>query len=335
MWNFFRRLALTFAALVTARAQVTHAPFPKVDNVAAYKVDATWPREKPPGGEWTAAMSSVALAPDGNIWSLNRGAIPIQVYSPDGKLIKAWGQGMFKNPHTIRIDPQGGLWVIDTLAQTVRKFSPEGQVLMTLGTPNEPGEDAKHLNQPNDVAFGPNGDIAVSDGYGNDRVALFDKHGKFLRAWGKMGQAPGEFSQPHSVAFDSRGRIYVADRNNSRIQVFDGQGKLLSQWKNLVTPWYIVINPADEVFVIGSSPMLWSESAGTFLATPPKDQILMKFDTTGRLLQQWAFPKGENGKEKPGDLNWAHGMAIAPDGTLYVADVQGKRVQKFVPAGMR
>jgi NHL repeat len=331
MWAMRLTLLLAIACTGVADAQITHTPFPKIDNVAGYKADPAWPREKPPGGEWTAAMSSVAIAPDGNIWTLNRGALPVQVYSPEGKLVTAWGQGLFKNAHTVRFDPQGGLWIIDTLAQTVRKFSQTGQVLMTLGTGGEPGEDAAHLNQPNDVAFAPNGDMAVSDGYGNDRVVLFDKHGKFLHAWGKLGQGPGEFSQPHGVAFDSKGRLYVADRNNSRVQVFDGQGKLLNQWRSIVTPWYIVINPADEVFVIGSSPMLWSESGGTYLATPPKDQVLMKFDITGKLQSMWGFPKGD----KPGDLNWAHGFAIATGGAIYVADVQGKRVQKFVPVGAR
>jgi DNA-binding beta-propeller fold protein YncE len=206
---------------------------------------------------------------------------------------------------------------------------------MTLGTPDQAGEDATHLNQPNDVTFAPNGDIAVSDGYGNDRVVVFDKHGKFLRTWGKLGQAAGEFSQPHSVAYDSKGRLYVADRNNSRIQVFDGQGKLLAQWRNIITPWYVVVDKADQVYVIGSSPMLWNESAGTFLAIPPKDQMLMKFDTSGRLLGQWGFPKSETGKEKPGELGWAHGLAVAADGTVYIAEVQGKRVQKFSPVGVK
>jgi DNA-binding beta-propeller fold protein YncE len=271
------------------------------------------------------------------VWTNNRGNIPIQVYTPDGRLVKSWGQGLFKNPPTLRFDRQGGLWVIDTLSQTVRKFSQDGKVLLTIGTLDQPGEDATHLNQPNDVAFAPNGDIFISDGYGNDRVAVFDKNGKYLRAWGKLGSAPGQFSQPHSIAADSRGRVYVADRNNARVQVFDAQGKQLGEWKNLITPWYIAIAPNDDVYVAGSSPMLWSEQLPTAagLATPPKDQILMKFDAEGRVKQLWMFPKGVDGKEKPGEVNWVHAIAFGPDGTLYTAEVQAKWAQKFVPVGAK
>jgi len=237
-------------------AQPQHpVPYPRIDNAIGYKVDPNWPMEKPAGGDW-AAMSSVAVAPDGNVWTFNRGKIPVQVYTPQGKLVKSWGEGMFKNPHTIRFDHDGNLWVIDTQSQTVRKFSTDGKVLMTIGTPDQAGEDQTHMNQPNDVAFAANGDIYVSDGYGNDRVVVFDNNGKFLRAWGKLGARPGEFSQPHSIALDSRGRVYVADRNNARIQIFDSTGKFVDEWKNIVTPWYLVITKNDDIYVCGSSPML-------------------------------------------------------------------------------
>jgi hypothetical protein len=319
---------------VGVSAQPQHAaPYPKVDNAMGLKADPSWPREKPPGGEWTAAMSSVAVAPDGNVWTFNRGPLPVQVYTPDGRLVNSWGKGMFKNPHTVRFDNNGTLWVIDTLSQTVRSFTQDGKPLMTLGTLDQAGEDQSHMNQPNDVSFGPNGDIFVSDGYGNDRIVVFDKNGKFVRAWGKLGTGPGEFSQPHSLAVDSKGRVYVADRNNARVQIFDSKGKFLNEWKNVITPWYIVINKSDEVYVVGSSPMLWSENNAATLSTPPKDQILAKFDPEGRLKQLWVFPKGVDGKEKPGELNWAHGMALAADGSIYFAEVRGYRAQKFVPVG--
>jgi peptidylamidoglycolate lyase len=316
---------------------VPHMPaYPRVDDTAGYKVDPNWPQEKPPGGEWTAAMSSVAIAPDGNVWTFNRGKIPVQVYTPEGRLVKSWGEGgLFKNPHTVRFDNAGNLWFVDTGTNTVRRFTTDGKVLMTIGTPDQAGVDETHLNQPNDVAVAANGDVYVSDGYGNDRVVVFDKHGKFVRTWGKLGTGPGEFSQPHSLVLDSKGRVYVADRNNSRIQVFDAKGKFLTEWKNIITPWALFITKNDEIYVCGSSPTLWSEipASQTALATPPKDQLFMKLDTEGRLKQLWAFPRGENGKEKPGQVNWIHSMAVAADGSLYFAEVQAKRAEKFVPAG--
>ena len=307
-------------------------PYPRIDDTLGYKPDPNWPAEKPPGGEWTAPMSSVALGPDGNVWTFNRGRIPVQVYTQDGRLVKYWGQnGLFKNPHTVRFDDAGNLWIVDTQTQTVRKFTTDGKVLLTIGTPDQAGEDETHMNQPNDVAIARNGDLFVSDGYGNNRVVVFDKTGKFIRTWGKLGGGPGEFSQPHSLVLDSKGRVYVADRNNSRIQVFDSKGKFLTEWKNMITPWALAITKTDEIYVCGSSPMLWEEipAAQSALATPPKDQLFMKLDIEGRLKQLWVFPKGD----KPGELNWAHSIAVAPDGSVYFAEVMAKRAQKFVPAG--
>jgi DNA-binding beta-propeller fold protein YncE len=223
------------------------------------------------------------------------------------------------------------LWLVDTQTQTVRKFTTDGKVLMTIGTPNVSGEDETHMNQPNDLAIAPNGDLYVSDGYGNNRIVVFDKNGKFLRAWGKLGSGPGEFSQPHAVVLDSKGRVYVADRNNSRIQIFEPNGKFLTEWRNIITPWAMVMTKNDELYICGSSPTLWSEIPATqnALAAPPKDQLFIKLDTEGRLKQMWVFPKGNNS----GELNWAHGMAVAPDGSLYFAEVSAKRAQKFVPSG--
>jgi DNA-binding beta-propeller fold protein YncE len=323
---------LTLGSIALAQPAEPAHPYPRVDDTVGYKADPSWPQEKPPGGEWTSFMSSVAIGPDGNVWTFNRGKIPVQVYTQDGRLVKYWGQsGLFKNPHTIRFDNAGNLWIADTGTQTVRKFTADGKVLLTIGTPDQAGEDETHMNQPNDVAIASNGDLYISDGYGNNRVVVFDKNGKFIRAWGKLGQGQGEFSQPHSLVLDSKGRVYVADRNNSRIQVFDSKGKFLAEWKNIITPWALAITKTDDIYVCGSSPMLWEEipPAQSYLATPPKDQLFMKLDTEGRLKQLWVFPVGD----KPGELDWAHSIAVAPDGSIYFGEVMGKRAQKFVPAG--
>jgi hypothetical protein len=320
------------ATLALAQPAAHVPPYPRSDLAIGYKADPSWPKEKPPGGEW-GAMSSVAIGPDGNIWTLNRGKIPVQVFTRDGALVKYWGQdGLFSNPHTIRFDKAGGLWIVDTGTQTVRKFTLDGKVLMTIGTPNQAGADQTHMNQPNDVAFASNGDIYVSDGYGNDRIVVFNKHGRYIRSWGKLGQGRGEFSQPHSIVLDSKNRVYVADRNNVRIQVFNSYGRYLTEWQNIITPWALAITADDEIYVCGSSPMLWTDVPANqaALATPPKDQLFMKLDTKGRLLGLWLLPKGDSDKEKPGEVNWIHSIAIGWD-EVYLAEVQGKRVQKFVP----
>ena len=313
------------ATLALAQTPAHVPPYPRIDTAIGYKAEAGWPKEKAPGAEW-GAMSSVAIAPDGNIWTFNRGKIPVQVFSPEGKLVKFWGQdaGLFKNPHTVRFDSAGGLWLVDTLTHTVRKFSPDGKVLMTIGSPNEPGLDQTHMNQPNDVAFASNGDIYVSDGYGNDRIVVFDKSGKYVRSWGKLGSGPGEFSQPHSLVLDSKDRVYVADRNNARIQIFDAKGKFLTEWKNIITPWALAITKTDELYVCGSSPTLWSDVPATqaMLATPPKDQLFMKLDTEGRLKQLWMVP---------GEITWIHSIAVASDGKIYAGEVRGNRVERFIP----
>ena len=325
-------LGLLSSTLMLAQPAVHVPPYPRIDVPVGYKADPSWPKEKPPGGEW-GAMSSVAIGPDRNVWTLNRGKIPVQVFTREGILVKYWGQGgLFSNPHTIRFDKAGNLWIVDTGTQTVRKFTLDGQVLMTIGTPYEAGADKTHMNQPTDVAFASNGDIYISDGYGNDRVVVFNKKGKYIRSWGTLGPSPGQFSQPHSIVLDSKNRVYVADRNNVRVQIFDSRGRYLTEWSNIITPWALAITANDEIYVCGSSPMLWTDVPANqaSLSTPPKDQMFMKLDTKGRLLGLWLLPKGDDDREKAGEVSWIHSIAIGWD-EVYLAEIQGKRVQKFLP----
>ena len=180
------------------------------------------------------------------------------------------------------------------------------------------------------MAIRGDGHVFVSDGYGNSRVVHFDEKGKFVQAWGKRGTGPGEFSLVHSIALDSKGNVYVADRNNARVQVFDPNGKFLDQWQNVLVPWGLQMTEDDELWVCGCSPMPWADPAMP-LSCPPKDQVIMRFNTSGKLLQLWTFPKtAVDGEEKPGELNWLHGMALDSKGNIYATDIIGQRVQKFV-----
>ena len=152
-----------------------------------------------------------------------------------------------------------------------------------------------------------------------DPIMEFDAHGKFIKAWGHLGTEPGCFSIPHSIVCDSKGRLYVADRNNVRIQVFNSEGRLLDVWRDVVVPWGLWLSPQDEIWVCGSSPMVWVNDPKypkAPLGCPPKDQVLIRFNTAGKLLQLWTFPKAPDGEEQPGTLNWLHGVALDSRGNV-------------------
>lgn len=304
--------------------------YPKIDLAVGYEVDPDWPN-RPEGIAWRY-MTGVAVDSQDRVWTLNAVDPPVQVYDSDGNFIKSWGSGMFKNPHFIRVDSEGHVWCADYGNHTVRKFTEEGELLLTLGTPDMPGRDEDHLNRPTDAAITPEGDVFITDGYGNNRVVHFDREGNFVKSWGELGVGPGNLSQPHSIAVDSKGRLYVGERNNCRIQIFDQQGKSLGQWLDLINPWGIWITPADEIYVCGSSPARWTEKWGN-LGNPPTNQLLLRLDVEGRVHQIWTFPLAREGEMIPGHLDWAHGLAVDSKGNLYIGDVADNspahRVQKF------
>jgi hypothetical protein len=211
-------------------------------------------------------VAAVATTKEGNILVLHRGAHPLLEFDPVGKFLRSWGDGMISEgkvgrvepqdrapgasgyaavygpaachacgAHSVRVDPQGNVWVADAGAHVIYKMDGQGRVLMQLGTKGTSGADSTHFYLPTDVAFAPNGDIYVSDGYGNARIVHFSADGKYLSAWGKRGTGPGEFGLPHNLVIDAQGRVYVTDRDNQRIQVFDAAGKFLTEWKDVST----------------------------------------------------------------------------------------------------
>ncbi len=321
-------VALTLLVALAPRLTAADDPkYPKVNVATAYVVDPHWP-QKPAEFRW-GDMSGIAVDAKDNVYVFTRAEPPVQVYTANGKFVRAWGKDDIKTAHHLKIDHEGNVWVADIGHHVVMKFTPEGKLLQTLGTRGHPGCDETHLNLPTDMAITPKGDIFVSDGYGNARIVHFDRNGKFVKAWGKLGSKPGEFSIPHAICVDGKGRLFVADRNNVRVQVFDQAGKLLDVWNNVVTPWGFCVTKEGHIWVCGSSPMQWRKEDSA-LGCPPKDQVFMKFNGDGKLLQLWTVPKGKDGLERPGECNWVHCIAADSKGNLYVGDIKGKRAQKFV-----
>ncbi|HUT11529.1 MAG TPA: peptidyl-alpha-hydroxyglycine alpha-amidating lyase family protein [Thermoguttaceae bacterium] len=321
LFGWAASLHATAAELPTASAPL------RLNTAVSYTVDPDWP-QRPEGVAW-GQMAGVAVDDQDRIWLHTRAKPPIQVYDSSGKFLRGFGDEVIASAHYLKIGPQGNIWVTDIGNHVVMQFTPEGKLLKTLGTFGVPGEDETHLNKPTDMAVTPRGDVFVSDGYGNNRIVHFDRSGKFVKAWGRRGTGPGEFNLPHGIVVDSKGRLYVADRSNVRVQVFDQDGTFLAEWRNLLVPWGLAITEDDEIWACGSSPMVW-EQGGGLLGCPPKDQVFMKFDTDGKLLQLWTVPKGEDGGEQPGEVNWLHAIDVDSQGNIYAGDIRGQKAQKFI-----
>jgi DNA-binding beta-propeller fold protein YncE len=242
------------------------APLPE-----PYRWDRTWVPRLPDGRTW-GSSAGADVDRDGHIWVAERcggNALgcadntldPVLEFDTSGRLLKSFGGGMLVQPHGIHVDPDGNVWVTDVAATNGRgdqvfKFSPDGTLLMTLGKAGVAGNGPDTFNQPTDVVVAPgSGDIFVSDGHGGDsnaRIVKFSKNGTFVKAWGHKGTGPGEFDTPHALAMDSQGRLFVADRANNRIQIFDQEGTFLAEWPQFSRPSGLFINRDDVLFAIDS-----------------------------------------------------------------------------------
>lgn len=183
---------------------------------------------------------------------------PILKFDPEGRLLAAFGAGLFVFPHNLTIDRAGHVWTTDEGNHAVRKFTPDGRLLMTIGEPGKAGGPPSLLTSPTGVVVAPDGSIFVTEGHDNSpkapvaRVSKWTADGRFIKTWGRTGSAPGEFSTPHVIAMDSRGRLFVGDRNNNRIQIFDQEGTFLDLWYQFGRPSGIVITPDDRIYVADS-----------------------------------------------------------------------------------
>jgi DNA-binding beta-propeller fold protein YncE len=189
----------------------------------------------PPTESWALGMvSSVALDRNGTLYLLQRGdkADPVIAVDPSGKILRSWGKGLYKIPHSIRVDPAGNIWTVDAQSSTILKFTPEGKQLMRIEVGGQP-ESKNPFCGTTDIAFAPSGHLFISDGYGNARILEYSAQGTRLNEWGAKGTGPGQFRLPHGIAVDEDGIVYVADRENGRIQRFTSQGKYLGEWGDL------------------------------------------------------------------------------------------------------
>jgi sugar lactone lactonase YvrE len=253
---------------------------------------------------------------------------PILKFDASGKLVKSFGEGLFLFPHGIHVDPEGNVWVTDGLGkdgkgQQVFKFSAEGKVLMTLGKAGVAGNGPDEFNAPSAVLVAPNGDIFVADGHGretNARIVKFSRDGKFIKTWGKKGSAPGELDIPHALAMESQGRLFVADRQNNRIQIFDQDGNFQDQWKQFSRPSGLYIDKHDVIYVADSESESVSKNHDGW-----KRGIRVGSAKDGKVTAFIPDPV-----EHATGTSAAEGVAADAAGNIYGAEVGPKRLMKYV-----
>jgi len=323
-------LGFVVVALSTETSGVqSRAGDPAAPPVLGYK-QVDWPAPATSAAGFPAAWnliqaSSVALTARGNVLVLHRGAHPILEFDPGGKLVGSRGDGLISEgkvaaipkgnwasdrshysavygppgcascgAHSVRVDPQGNIWIVDATGHVIYKMDQGGRELMRLGTRGVSGTSTSTFNLPTDVAFAQNGDVYVSDGYGGARVVKFSRDGTYLLQWGRRGAGPGEFELPHNLVVDGQGRVYVTDRENQRVEVFDANGTFLSEWKD---------TGGVSALAITKDGHIWT---GAVLR-----------DLNGKVLGRLPDAAGP------------HGTAVDDSGNVYLAQLTGV-VQKFV-----
>ncbi len=277
------------------------------DKLPDYRPVAGWPQV--PSGVDLGPVSAVATDVNDKVYVAHRGPKPILVFDRSGKLLSFWGDEHIKTAHGLRIDPEGNVWVTDIGNHLVMKFAPAGKLLLSLGQKGRAGSKAEQFDRPTDVAVTPGGEFYVADGYGNARVLKFDRSGTLLKQWGTKGSGEGQFDLPHAICLDAKGRVLVGDRENNRVQIFDAEGKFLGQWKESGAPYGLFL-AGDRLFVADGRAN-WVRVLG------PDGKAVGRF--------------GEKGVA-PGQFRMPHMLCVDSRGDVYVAEVTGKRVQKFTPA---
>ena len=274
-----------------------------------YKPVPDWP--KLPEGLKMIGANGIALDSHGRVYVAGGDENAILVFARNGKFLRAWGKGIIQAKHQVRIF-NDRVYVADTDKHQVYEFTLDGKLLRAFGTAGKAGLGENEFNMPTDIAFAANGDIYITDGYGNSRVVCLKPDGSFRRAWGSPGKEPGQFKEPHNIVVDAKGRVYVADRGNDRIQVFTPEGRFLKQWSNVGKPYGLFLTPDQILFVTDGN--------------PDGPQRILVLDLDGKILATI----GESGRQ-PGQFDVPHSIHVDEEGNIYVAEVENKRIQKLVP----
>ena len=342
MPRHFWILFVAVAALLCEPADCFAQPYPN-----PYLMVDGWAQL--PDGRTMGAVGGVTIDPDGeHVWAIVRcdatererfgsecldsDLDPVLKFNMDGQVVESFGGGMFIWPHGIDVDRKGNVWVTDavsaartpkgTRGHQVVKLSPQGEVLMRLGTPGEPGSGPNSFNAPSDVVTLENGDILVADGHavdGNNRVVKFSGDGTYLMSWGRTGYAPGEFRTLHAIAVDARGRVFVADRFNNRIQIFDQQGKHLATWTQFGRPSGIFFDKRDKIYV--------TDSESDELQNPGWEMGIRIGDArTGWVEAFVRYPWGDPRVRRGSGAEF---VAVDRDGNLYAGEPLVRVLRKY------
>ncbi|WP_236666715.1 MULTISPECIES: peptidyl-alpha-hydroxyglycine alpha-amidating lyase family protein [unclassified Nonomuraea] len=301
-----------------------------------FEVDGDW--ERLPDGLHHADVAAVDVDAADRVYLFTRFDGQVIVYERDGTFVRCWGKGLFTTPHGLTVGPDGGVYCVDAGDHTVRKFTPEGDLLMTLGTAgvaSDTGfasgrpvrvhsvEGVRYaggpFNRPTNLAVAPDGDLYVSDGYGNSRVHRFTASGDLVGSWGEPGTGPGQFHLPHCLDIAADGRVFVGDRENDRIQIFTPDGRFIEEWTDVRRPCDLTIAPDGSVYVVE----LWRpEGRRSFVhgeAEQDQPARLTVLDPHGRVSERWGDSTTD--RTAAGNFIAPHGIALDSHGDLYVAEV--------------
>ncbi len=327
--NLFNLASIFLIAIVGCKNQAPETEAASNTAAVEYQFVQTWPDlpdsiqlGNPTGLDIDSHGHLFVFHRAGREWSdpfpddpISRPTI-LMLDAESGKLISSWGADLFIMPHGLTVDAENNVWVTDVGRHQILKFSHDGELLMSLGEERVHGTDSGHFHLPTDIAFAPDGNVYISDGYGNSRVIVFDRSGKYLFEWGIYGDLPGQFDTPHGIDIDTEGNVYVADRENNRVQQFNAQGEFIKLWQNEEGEqlYSVVTGKNNNVFGIDYHVLAESIVKGSDIIHLKELELVNRY--------------GRNGNYD-GEIARYHDITIDDKGNLYLGDILENTIQKF------